>query len=297
MARMIRFKDLLPFGRPKTPGFGISKGFYLSVLANTAALPPLLAILSPQGAAGSVKGFGVPLRKDSEKGDVAKPLMRGFYGLASPDQKTVLKLAVVSRDEAGFDPAPVLMSPMGLALSDEVRARIAATWNLLQVTYESHDPAVYPALDFILAICRRMAELTDGIIADPVCQVYRLPSDVPSPFDEGMPFAVRDHIHVHARPQGNAGQLYTLGLSKFAMPELELLDVRPEAEIHGTALLYTAAQMALAGTKLKAGVRLGGFQLEEGGQDKALWDGIPCLALVPSSPGGTSATLLELDPS
>ncbi|MCG9894043.1 MAG: hypothetical protein MH204_01030, partial [Fimbriimonadaceae bacterium] len=87
MARRFRLKDLLPGGRPKGPGFGIRQDFYLSVLACSPRLPALVEVLNPKGEEGAVTGFGVPLRSDAPKDSIREPLIRGRYGLASPDQK------------------------------------------------------------------------------------------------------------------------------------------------------------------------------------------------------------------
>lgn len=296
MARMIRFKDLISLGKPKGPGFGISSQFYLSVLAVRPVLPALLVILNPKGEGGAVKGFGVPLRKDAEREDLGQPLIRGFYALATPDQKTVLRLTVVGKEEAGFDPAPMLASPSGQALAPEVRHRIAAAWNLMQVTFESHDPAVYPALDFLQAVVARAADLTEGVVADPISQAYRLPEDVVAPHDQGLPFSTEAHVAVRELPGKTGLHLSTLGLSKFALPELEIYGVDPSVLHAGRLLLLGAAQTCLQGKKIEAGDRLGAssapLRVAEGGLDRRLWDGIPCLELIPEGSGTVSANLL-----
>src|SRR5688572_11612277 len=141
-----------PFGKPKTPGFGISKAYYLSVLSAKATLPQIVEVVNPKGSDGAVEGFGAPLMTDSTKDDLQKPMSRGAYAIASKDRKTVLKLIVVPKEEAGFDPDAFLRSPQAAALPQDMANRIRATWSLLQLTFESHDPMVYPALDFFESI-------------------------------------------------------------------------------------------------------------------------------------------------
>jgi hypothetical protein len=296
MARFIKFKDLLNMGKAKTPGFGISKSFYLSVLANAPVLPPLTAIVNPKGTGGAIKGFGVPLKVGARKEEIAEPLMRGMYGIASLDQKTALKLTVISKEEAGFDPSPMLQSASGMALDPEVRTRIAAAWNLMQVTFESHDPAVYPALDFLMGIVRKMALLTDGVIADPMCQAYRLPHGQEEVHDEGLPFSTESHIAIRQLPRGPGFHLSTLGLAKFAMHEVEIDGVDQAAVAAGKMMLLGVAQSCLQGKKVEPGDRLGSpakpLRVAEGGLDRGMWDGIPCLELIPDIQGETSASLL-----
>ena len=96
--------------RQKTPGFGISKDFYITVLAATAQLPSILEVVEPHGAFGAIEGFGVPLSRDKQKEDLTRPMERGVYGLATRNRETVLRLVVIPKEEAGFDPAPFLRS-------------------------------------------------------------------------------------------------------------------------------------------------------------------------------------------
>jgi hypothetical protein len=190
----------------------------------------------------------------------------------------------------------MLASPSGLALPSEVRHRIAAAWNLMQVTFESHDPYVYPALDFLLDIVARAAALTEGVVADPISQAYRLPEHVVAPHDQGLPFATEAHVAVREIPGRNGLHLSTLGLSKFAMPELEVYGVEPSARDAGRLMLLGAAQTCLQGRKIEAGDRLGAaaapLRVAEGGLDRRLWDGIPCLEVIPEGSGSVSANLL-----
>lgn len=92
------------FKKPVTPGFGIAKDYYLSVLASSATLPSMLQILNPKGDIGAVVGFGAPLASGASKDDLALPLKHGAYVLASKDQKTVLKMLLMPPQDAGSIP-------------------------------------------------------------------------------------------------------------------------------------------------------------------------------------------------
>ncbi|MBI3722130.1 MAG: hypothetical protein HY248_06210 [Fimbriimonas ginsengisoli] len=100
----------LQFGRPKGPGYAISSDFYITVLSARPTLPPLLQVINPHGEGGAVEGFGVPLGGETAPGRLAQPITRGAYALATRDRKTVLKMLVLSKEEASFNPEPYALS-------------------------------------------------------------------------------------------------------------------------------------------------------------------------------------------
>lgn len=296
MARFIRFKDIFPIkGKAKTPGFGISKGFYLTVLASDSVLPPLLTLINPKGVGGAVEGFGVPMQQGSTKEDLAKPLMRGFYGLSCPKQKTLLKLTVISKEEAGFDPGPLLKSPAALLMPDEVRTGIAAAWHLLQFTFESYDPEVYPALDFLHQIVLHTAKSSSGIIADPLAQTYWPVGCFPIEPDPGLPFSTLGLISAKERAHPDGLEVHTLGMQKFNLPEIEVRGVAPSEGEACVAFLLSLSQNVLKGQLLEIGQTVGegdaSFMVIQGGADKRHWDGIPCFSLTPNGSLSPSAIL------
>lgn len=273
--------------KPKTPGFGISRNFYVTVLAARATLPPPLAVANPKGEGDAAAGFIVPLAAGASKEDLGRPMLRGAYGISSPDRKTVLRMLVLSKEEVGFDPGPFLRSEQAIGLSPELLARISATWTLLQLTFESHEPMVYDAVRFMLSVAKRLADLTEGVVSDPITESYRLPEDV---FAEGQfdpRIDVRDVVRVWVRPSSDRTLVnaYTLGLQKFGLPELELNDLKPENAGVAERFLYRVAQGILLGELVDVGDRLGSdsclLQVVPGGLDRARWEGIPCLELIP----------------
>lgn len=273
------------FGKPKNPGFGLSRGFYLSVLAAKARLPAILEIVAPKGVDGAVPGFGAPLGPGATKEDLARPLARGAYAVASPDRKTVLRMLVVSKEEAGYDPEALVRAAASLDLTEDLLARIRATWTLIQFSFESHDPMVYPALDFLLAVVGRTAALTEGVVADPVARRYLLPEQLVSPRAAGQSVCASDHIAVHAVAENGSAAVHTLGFQKFALPEIEMTALATESIPLAESVLATIAQKVLEGELLAAGTRVGPrnamFDVAEGGLDRARWEGIPVYELLP----------------
>jgi hypothetical protein len=271
--------------RQKTPGFGISKNFYLTILAATAQLPPITQVVEPHGVSGAVEGFGVPLAETSKKDDLARPMERGAYVIASKNRQTVLRLMVVPKEEAGFDPAPFLRSSEAERLTSEHLARISATWTLLQLTLETHEAAVYGSLKFMLEVASRLAELTQGVVSDPLSQAYLLPSEVfhLPPLNDKVD--VRDFVRVRHLDEG--GWIYTLGMQKFSLPEFEIFGVLSNQAGLAERFLLGIAQAALLGKIPELGGFLGAkkcpFQIAPGGLDRKNWEGIACYELIPPS--------------
>ena len=275
------------FAKPKGPGFGISKRFYLSVLAARAQLPTLLEVVNPDGSAGSVLGFGAPLSQGATREDLGRPLARGAYVLSTKDRTTVLRMLVISKEEAGFDPAGLLRSPQASSLGQELLSRIAATWTLMQLTFESHHAMVYPALDFLQIVCKRLAELCDGAIADPLSELYLLPEQLVRNPRVDPRIDAREHVAVHfqAKPDGLWG--CTLGMQKFALHEYEIQGVEPGMAAQTEAFMLSLCQTMLVGHTIEVGDKVGAarmaFDVGPGGLDRAVWEGIDCCELLPPS--------------
>lgn len=275
------------FSKPKNPGFGISKLYYLSVLASKAVLPTPREIANPKGDGGALTGFCVPLQSTTEKQMLDQPLQRGAYTLASRDQKTVLRLVVISKEEAGFDPEAFAQSSFALGVSQEAVARIRGTWNMMQVVIESHDAMVYPALDFMLAGVARLADLSDGVVGDSISERYLMPEQVFSRRRtiQSLPVYAEEHVDVKFRLKPEGMQAHTLGMQKFAMPELEINGLQEGEERPATTGLLWLAQQQLLGTKVQEGYQVGApnlmFEIREGGFDRGQWEGTPVWELLP----------------
>jgi hypothetical protein len=274
-------RQLWKFAKPNGPGFGISKNFYLSVLAGVPVLPPITELIAPKPEGGALDGFGVPLVNTNDKSLLAQPMQRGIYALSTKDQKNVVRMMVMNADEAGFSPEAIATSRLAERVTPEVLTRIRSTWHLVQLSWESHDPEVYPALDFFLNIAKRLAEITDGIVADPISERYLLPEQVFIKPRVDPLVDAREHIFIHSRPSDESLHVYTKGLIKINQQELELYGVSPESYDQAGRLLMSAAQGVFMGFLVKSGSDVAGFEAREGGHDKARWEGIPVLELLP----------------
>lgn len=255
-------------------------------------MPPVSAVINPKGANGALEGFGVPLVSGKDKALLDSPMMRGTYALASKDRKTVVRLMVMSAEEAGFSPDAIAKSSLASKLSPDLLARLRATWHLMQLSVESHDPDVYPALDFILGIATRLGNFTQAVIADPISERYLLPQELMmNPRTDPLVDA-REHVFVHRRPEGVKWHLYTKGLSKFVQPELELYGVEPNDQDLAAKFLMSACQGVLQGFPIQNGSTVGPFEARAGGTNRALWDGIPVMEMLPAT-GKSVAELLR----
>lgn len=282
---------LFKFAAPKGPGYGISQQFRLDVLAGKPTLPTMLELVNPKGEAGAVAGFGVPLASGTTRDDLAKPLIRGIYGVATPDRKTVLQMMIMSADECGFDPEGAAQSAIAANFAGELVARIRATWNLVQFTFKSHDASVAPAMAFVWQVARRLGELTDGCIADSLAERYVLPAQVAGRFSDLDFVQAPDHLSVKSVPKESGLYCYTRGMAKFALPEVELQGVEPSLQEVAETFLLGVCQGALSGRLMRpgdvVGARANPFQVAEGGLDRRLWEGIPVYELLP--PTGKSS--------
>jgi hypothetical protein len=278
------FKSL-KFSKPKGPGFGISRSYYLSVLSTKPVMPTLWQLINPQGEGGAITGLGAPLMAGSTKESLQQPMSRGAYALATKDRKTVVKLLVLSKEEANFDPEAIVTSSMASALDPEILARLRATWTIAQATFESFDPNVYPGIHFHLDIVRRMADLTDGVVADPISKRYLLPQHVLRVGTSETTTNVLDVVTPANAQRPDGMHSFTLGLQKLALPELEITGLDPSVSKLAGEFLLSVAQGELEGRIITSGTRLGAasamFEARQGGHDRALWDGIDVLELLP----------------
>ena len=281
------------FAKPLGPGFGISKNFYLSVLAGSPALPPITAIINPKGTNGAIEGFGVPLVDGKDKAILDSPMLRGTYALASKDQKTVVRLMVMSAEEAGFSPDAIAKSPAAAKISPELLIRLRSTWHLLQLNFESHDPDVYPALDFILGIATRLGEATQAVIADPVSERYLMPGELIMRPRTDPSVDAREHVFIHRRPDGQKWHVFTKGLIKFLQPEIEILGVE-ETDIEEAArFLMSASQGVLLGYLIQSGSEVGPFEARLGNLNSATSTVVPVMELLPPT-GKSVSELLKM---
>lgn len=273
------------FKKPKTPGFGIHRGFYLTVLSSKPTLPPILQLINPKGEGGAVEGFGAPLAENKAREVLGQPMERGAYAIASKDQKTVLRLLVLSKEEAGFDPEPFLRSALAAEMDPELLNRIRATWTIGQLTIESHDPMVYASVDFLLDFAANFARLTDGVVADPISRRYLLPEHVRQTIKADQRIDARELVGLSHRAQPDGIHLFTLGMQKFELPEFEMAGLEITDLTIAESFLLSLCQTALVGQFARNGDRVGApgleFEIRDGGFDRSIWEGISVFELIP----------------
>lgn len=281
------------FSKPKGPGFGIAKNYYLSVLGSSSVLPSIASVIhpdpkesyGPMGTVAPVEGFGVPMVQGSDKSLLELPMQRGQFALSTKNQQTVLRLMVLPAAEAGFRPEPLLHSPLASTLAPDVLNRIRATQWVMQLTFESHDPDVYPALDFFLQLARRLSDLSEGVVADPLAVRYLLPNQLLLPMRHDPKVDAREHIGTHDAVVNGSAVVFTRGMVKFAMPEYALTEIAPEKVATAKGYLLGLAQSNLLGTLVKAGGLVpapGGstvLKLVEDSTIASIWEGAPGLRL------------------
>ncbi|MCA0359677.1 MAG: hypothetical protein LCH41_01350 [Armatimonadetes bacterium] len=285
MSPKIRFTDLLKFSKPKTMPYGVSGRFYVSVMTGRAQLPAPQEWVNPKGTEGCVAGFVVPLSGETDKSRLTRPMERGAYALASPDQKTVLKVLVLSKEEAGFHPEScVATSCMG----DDLIQRIRSTWMLVQFTYQSFAPEVLPAVEFLHQAADRLAVLTDGAIADPMSRRYVHPGQF-------APASIETMVPIGRRDVGEGVNVFTMGLQKFDLPEVELTVDPPQADL-AEWFLGGVIEGILKGQPLELGQFMGNpkkpLQITAGGLDRGFWEGTPAFELIPP-PGQTVSEAVQ----
>lgn len=288
-------RNIFKFAKPRGPGFGINGEFYLSVLSTRSVLPPILQLINPGAVEGAVEGFGAPLTAGADKAALSMPMERGNYVLASRDRKTILRLTIYSKEEAGFDPAVYARSSLAIGAPQELTSRMLATWQILQLRFESHDPDVYPACRLLLNLAARLAALCEGVVADPLSSRYLLPEQVFQRPAADERIDARDFVAVRTRPSPNGLHVHTAGMRKFTLPEFEMDGVQEEHLNTAGNLLYSLCQARLLGSELKSGNKVGAkksaFELREGGLDRALWEGIAVLELLPPTGMATGQAL------
>lgn len=280
------------FAKPNGPGYGINKGFYLSVMASTPVLPPISSIVNPKATNGALEGFGVPLVDSKDKNLLDSPMTRGTYALASKDRKTVVRLMVMSAEESGFSAEAIAKSSLASRLSPELLTRLRSTWHLLQLSFESHDPDVYPALDFVLGIAARLGTLTSAVVADPISERYLMPNELIMRPRTDPHVDAREHVFVHRRPEGTTWHLYTKGLSKILQPELEIYGIETPDQDDAARFLMSASQGVFEGYLVQNGSTLGPFEARQGGTNKAIWGNAIVMELLPP-PGKPLGNLLR----
>jgi hypothetical protein len=253
-------------------------------------------LANPEGAAGAMAGFAVPVNAapSASSGDrsvLGQPMQRGIYAVASKDRKTVLRMMLMSKEEAGFEPEAFVRNAEALNYPPDMVVSIRATWTIAQFTFESHDPDVYPSLDFLLAVSDRLASLVGGVVADPLSRRYRRSGTLFANPRADERVDAREHVSVHSARSPGGISYFTLGLQKFGLPEFEVSELGPDDSLRATTMLAAMAQTVLVAGPVREGQAFASFTLHPGGFDRSRWEGIPVLELRPRANQSASDAL------
>jgi hypothetical protein len=153
------------------------------------------------------------------------------------------------------------------------RAERAA--GLATLVFKGYSPDVYQSVRFMLNVAARLAALTDGVVADPLAETYRLPEDFSqaNPLDPRIDF--RDVGVIKAIRESGGVWVSTRGMTKFNLPEYEVYGVS-EAEVTPVGeMLVLAGQEALLGSSLPIGetisTPMGSFETMRGTKNRVKW--------------------------
>ena len=102
-------------------------------------------------------------------------------------------------------------------------------------------------------------------------------------------------MRVHGREHEGRLHVYTLGLTKFDHPEVEVFGVAHELLAKAQRFMLGLAQSVLKGARLEPGALVGErsapLKVAVGGLDREQWEGIPCLELIPESDSSPDAAI------
>lgn len=246
---------LWPFKKKKpTPPFTINRNFYLSVLAGPGALPPILQLVNPQGSNAAVQGFCAPLSPEASKDLLNQPLMPGTYVATTTDKLTILQMDVFRRSDVANFQLP--NDPLQLEAAHLTGRRLARAekceW-LINFIFKGYSPDAYSSVRFMLDVCARLATLTEGVIADPLAEVYRLPEEVSlvPKLDPRIDF--REVGSIRAIRINGGVWISTRGMLKFDLPEYEMFGLNDDLVDAAARMLISAAQQTLIGMPLRLG--------------------------------------------
>lgn len=247
---------LWPFrkGAKQESPLTLNKNFYLSILAGPGPLPPMLQVVNPDGSNGAVAGFGAPLSEGVSKDMLNQPLLVGSYAITTKNRDTVLLFDLFELAQVPHFRLPE--DPKSLAEADLVGEKLALAKGaqyLMTLTFKGYSPELFPSVRFFLDVASRIAELSNGVIADPLAEVYRDPKEfrLPGRLDPRLDFREIGSIKAVALSDGL--WISTRGLAKFNLPEFEMFGIPMDLRDGAARMLIAAAQQTLLGLPMKAG--------------------------------------------
>ncbi|RMG27199.1 MAG: hypothetical protein D6724_00165 [Armatimonadetes bacterium] len=272
-----------PFGRKRESraDLVINRNLHLSVLAQRRSLPPLLSVVNPDGSNGAVQGFGAPLFEGATKDILNEPLRQGDYGIVTPRQDTVLQMTIVPLEEIPqFQKPSTETERRQSGVTEAMIPFLDAADVLLDTTIRGYKDALV-SMRFFLDYVKRLGELAEGVVADPLAETYRMPTDL----------YVKDRLHPHVdfreigatRVEALDDGLWvsSRGMAKFNLPELEMYGVATEDFDAAVRMIIAACQQVILGVPFRIGetafLPSQPLQIVEGTRNRDIWGDRPTL--------------------
>ena len=263
----------------------INKNAYLSVLLGPGGRPPLLSWMNPDGSNEAIKGFAAPLNQEKDADLLSKPIADGSYVLATIDRKTLIQADFFDlKDVPQFKVPSDQTAHMMVNLEGERLWRAERAVGLATLVFKGYSQGVYESVRFMLDSAARLAVLCDGVVADPLAETYRLPTEMSqaAPLDPRIDF--RDVASIKAIRDDGPIWVSTRGLAKFNLPEYEIYTTDADAVTALGEMLVLAGQEALLGSPMPVGetvqTPLGRIELMHGTKNRDKWGDRSTIELV-----------------
>lgn len=222
-------------------------------MSGPGALPALLQVCNPDGSNGAVAGYAIPLRPGASRDLLSSAMTTESYGFTTLDKKGVLQLDIFNRNAVPFQLPATEVERRDMGLTEEGEARANACAYVGTLTFRGYDEDVYPTIRFFLSVAIRLAALTNGIVADPLAECYRMPETWIPPAPRNEPLDFREVARVRAEAMPDGVWVSTRGLSKFNLPEYEMYGL-PEPLVSSAAVMVASAgQQSLFGIPIRVG--------------------------------------------
>ncbi|MFN8140203.1 MAG: hypothetical protein U0R49_10440 [Fimbriimonadales bacterium] len=246
---------LWPFKKkPTEPVLTINKNFYFSVLASSSHLPTLLQMINPDGSNGALIGFGAPLSEGASRDLLNQSLATGAYVLSTKERSTLVEMHVFQKSQVqGFSlPSDSAVCDQAGLVGDKLKRAQNAQY-IINLVIKAFSPELYPSVRFYLDCAARIALLTEGVIADPLSELYRLPNEmnVAQKLDERIDFREVARVKLIRLEDGIWSS--TRGLTKFNLPEFEMYGIPENLADIAANMIASAGQQALIGIPMKSG--------------------------------------------
>lgn len=241
------------FKKKKPPPFSLNKHFYLSILAPSEILPPLLQVANRHGNNGAVIGLGAPLHLGADRDLLNSPISIGAYAFTTLEKTTVVRVDVFRTEDVEFKVPSDPPSQQIAGLTGERLHRAQNARYLINSALMGYDREVYPSVRFFLDLVRRLASLCEAVVADPLAETYRLPEEwtYSIRLDPRLDFREIGAIKVVTLSDGL--WVSTRGLCKFNLLEYEIYSVPPDLAETAMKMLIAAGQQTLIGIPIREG--------------------------------------------